>query len=219
MIDVNFDGLGMWWDLQEDGELIGLGITYQVTANVFTLTDDDERKFKRTKNLTHVTKLLPASHHDECELKCAVKKYSKENDVASELRRNADSDTYPLTLITADKPIFYIVPHEDNILELNNDTCAKSSHSSSTNLTTSNKHNDGKDIELTSTTREKMLTLIIGMAIDGFGYDPKEARSPLTGDNKNSLTARLQRLELKVSADTIRDYLTEAKQYLPPEKQ
>lgn len=145
MIDVNFDGLGMWWDLQEDGELIELGFTYQVTANVFTLTDDDERKFKRTKNLTHVTKLLPASHHDECELKSAVKKYSKENDVNSELRRHADSDTYLLTIITAKNPIFYIVPNEDNILELdniselNNDPSTKSNNSSSTKDTTSNK--------------------------------------------------------------------------------
>lgn len=215
MIDVNFDGLGMWWDLQEDGELIGLGITYQVTANVFTLTNDDERKFKRTKNLTHVTKLLPASHHDECELKCAVKKYSKENDVASELRRNADSDTYPLTLITADKPIFYIVPHEDNILELNNDTCAKSDKSSFTKFTNSNKHNDDEDTKLTSTTREKMLTLIIGMAIDGYQYQPKNNRNELTGDGRNSLTTRLQLLGLDVDADTIRSYLKEAIQYLP----
>ena len=209
MIDVNFDGLGNWFDLQENGDLIEIDYTYKVTANVFTLAADDERKFKRTKNLNHVVKLLPASHHDECELKSALKKYHKvkEKDWSFDI------------LSVAQNPIFYIVPHEDNILELDNDTCAKSNHSSSTNPTTSNKHNDDKGTELSSTTREKMLSLIIGMAIDGFGYDPKDTRSPLTGDNKNSLTARLQRLELNVSADTIRDYLNEAKQYLPPEKQ
>lgn len=82
-----------------------------------------------------------------------------------------------------------------------------------------NYDNDDKDTELTSTTREKMLSLIIGMAIIGFGYDPKENRQILSGKNNTSLTEKLQCLGLKVSADTIRKYLTEAKQYLPPEKQ
>ena len=78
-----------------------------------------------------------------------------------------------------------------------------------------NNNFDGKAIELTSTTREKMLTLIIGMAIDGYQYKHKSNRNEFTGDGRNSLTARLQLLELEVDADTIRSYLKEAIQYLP----
>jgi hypothetical protein len=78
-----------------------------------------------------------------------------------------------------------------------------------------NYDNDDKGTELTSTTREKMLTLIIGMAIDGYQYKHKSNRNEFTGDGRNSLTARLQLLELDVDADTIRSYLKEAIQYLP----
>lgn len=62
-------------------------------------------------------------------------------------------------------------------------------------------------------TREKegYLKLIIGMAIDGYGYDPSEARSPLAGE----LSGNLQKLGISISDDTVRNYLKQAKELLP----
>lgn len=71
---------------------------------------------------------------------------------------------------------------------------------------------DGDDTpkNLTETERNTMLKLIIGMAIDAYGYDPKSHRNALTGD-KNGLSAKLLTHNIKISDDTIRKYLNEAK--------
>ena len=46
---------------------------------------------------------------------------------------------------------------------------------------------------LTETERNTMLKVIIGMAIDAYGYDPEKKRNPFTGD-KNGLSAKLLRV-------------------------
>lgn len=58
--------------------------------------------------------------------------------------------------------------------------------------------------------RNIMLQIILGMAIDGYGYDPSEARNPATGNKKGSIRAALQSVGLDADEDTIRKYLTEA---------
>lgn len=55
--------------------------------------------------------------------------------------------------------------------------------------------------------RETMLKIIIGMAIDGYGYQPNAARSPIPGQ----LSGLLLTHGIEVSDDTIRKYLNEAK--------
>jgi DNA repair exonuclease SbcCD ATPase subunit len=58
--------------------------------------------------------------------------------------------------------------------------------------------------------RESLLRLIIAMAIDGYGYDPKAGRSPTAKE----LSDHTLRLGLPLSDDTIRSYLNEAKELL-----
>jgi hypothetical protein len=65
--------------------------------------------------------------------------------------------------------------------------------------------------------REKMLSLILGMAIDAYGYDPQAKRNAATGDNNGGIAHRLPD-GLKVDADTIRKYLTEAVSLYPDAK-
>lgn len=71
-----------------------------------------------------------------------------------------------------------------------------------------------KDKSLPTKERETMLKLIIGMAIDGYGYDLLAAKSPLTGEGEDSLHAHLQLHGISVDPDTIRKYLKEAKALL-----
>jgi hypothetical protein len=59
-----------------------------------------------------------------------------------------------------------------------------------------------------------MLKLIIGMAIDAYGYEPDKSRNDLTGNNKNSLSAKMQTHGINISDDTIRKYLNEAKELI-----
>jgi hypothetical protein len=60
--------------------------------------------------------------------------------------------------------------------------------------------------------RQKMLMLIIGMAIDA--YDPVKTRNKATGDNKDGISARIQTRGISVGNDTILKYLTEAKKLI-----
>lgn len=59
-----------------------------------------------------------------------------------------------------------------------------------------------------------MLKLIIGMAIDAYGYNPNSPRNSATGD-KNGISAKiLSKCGISISDDTIRKYLNEAKKLL-----
>ena len=74
------------------------------------------------------------------------------------------------------------------------------------------------DVKPSETERNTMLKLIIGMAIDAYGYDPKNSRNSATGD-KNGISAKLQAHNINISDDTIRKYLTEAKEIVNPKAQ
>ena len=78
------------------------------------------------------------------------------------------------------------------------------------------KNSDTKSIKAfnESTERNTMLKLIIGMAKDAYGYDADKNRNDLTGNNKNSLSAKLQTHGISISDDTIRKYLKEAKELI-----
>ncbi|MGZ8157940.1 MAG: hypothetical protein ACXWT1_16440 [Methylobacter sp.] len=78
------------------------------------------------------------------------------------------------------------------------------------NTSTSNNPNNS---DLTETERQKMLKLIIGMAIDAYGYNPESNRNSATGD-KNGISAKLQTHGISIIDDTIRKYLTEAKKLI-----
>jgi hypothetical protein len=67
--------------------------------------------------------------------------------------------------------------------------------------------------ELSETERQTMLKLIIGMAMNAYGYDPNATRNTATGD-KNGISAKLERHGISINDDTIRKYLTAAKELL-----
>lgn len=70
---------------------------------------------------------------------------------------------------------------------------------------------------LTETERNTMLKLILGMAMDTYGYAPNALRNNATGENNGSIKASLERIGINIDADTIRKYLNEAKSLLPPQ--
>lgn len=58
--------------------------------------------------------------------------------------------------------------------------------------------------------RNKMLSVILAMAIDKYGYNPKANRNPASGTSRNSIKAALEKIGLEISEDTIKKYLKEA---------
>ncbi len=71
---------------------------------------------------------------------------------------------------------------------------------------------------LQTITREKMLKIIIGMAIKKYGYTPGEKRNSASGENTGSIHCDLGMLGIQVDVDTIRNYLDEAALLLPLKK-
>ena len=65
--------------------------------------------------------------------------------------------------------------------------------------------------ELSTKERESLLKLVIGMAVDGYGYDPQAARSPIPKEIADQLAAR----GLQLDKDTVRKYMKEAAEILP----
>lgn len=61
---------------------------------------------------------------------------------------------------------------------------------------------------LHATERETLLKLVLGMAIDKYGYKPG-GRNTATGGNNGSIKCCLQNLGLEVDEDTIRNHLKE----------
>lgn len=71
----------------------------------------------------------------------------------------------------------------------------------------------------TSTRSKEIASLqkmILGMAMSKYKFDPDSNRNNATGSNYGSIVADLQKVGLSLEADTIRKYLTEAKEHLPP---
>lgn len=59
--------------------------------------------------------------------------------------------------------------------------------------------------------KESLLKLVIGMAVRGYGYDPKAARS----DKPKEISGDLVLLDIPLSDDTVRKYLKEGADLLP----
>jgi len=72
--------------------------------------------------------------------------------------------------------------------------------------------------DLSDTERNFMLKLIIGMAIDGYGYDPNATRNKATGNNNGSIKAALDELGLRADEKTISKYLKLAAESYPEAK-
>lgn len=61
--------------------------------------------------------------------------------------------------------------------------------------------------------RQTLLKMVIGMAIDGYGYDPKANKSPVPKEIADALILK----GIAVSDDTVRKRLNEGKELLPPD--
>lgn len=62
--------------------------------------------------------------------------------------------------------------------------------------------------------RETLLKMIIGLAVDGYGFDPTAARSPVPKEISDALAAR----GIPLDVDTIRKWLREGAEFLPPKE-
>lgn len=70
----------------------------------------------------------------------------------------------------------------------------------------------GADAPVATRERESLLKLVIGMAVGGYGFDPKASRSPIPAQ----IASDLQTRGLSMTDDTIRKYLREGAELLPP---
>lgn len=76
--------------------------------------------------------------------------------------------------------------------------------------------------DMANSERYSMLKLILGMAMDAYGYDPtSDKRQKATGENNGSIHAALLRHGIFVSNETIKKYMDEAKErklYMPKDQ-
>ena len=68
-----------------------------------------------------------------------------------------------------------------------------------------------------TTERNTLHRMILGMAIEKYGYDPEARRNVATGGNNGSICADLDKAGLAVDADTIREHLKAAVASTPPD--
>ncbi len=60
--------------------------------------------------------------------------------------------------------------------------------------------------------RESLLKLVIGMAVGGYGYNPKSNRSDVISE----IASDLEKAGVPLDVDTVRKYIREARELLPP---
>ncbi len=101
--------------------------------------------------------------------------------------------------VLADK-IETVLQRDQIIAELNNKIAGLQSNADGSSVVA----NDA----LNPKSRMSLLKLVLGMAIDGYGYDPKESKSPLAKE----LVDRLAALGIAIDEDTVRRWLREAAQ-------
>lgn len=70
------------------------------------------------------------------------------------------------------------------------------------------------DKELSAKERTSLLKLVIGMAVAGYSYDPRQTRSRTTKEIADDLRIR----GISLDEDTVRKYLAQAKEFLPPQE-
>ena len=66
---------------------------------------------------------------------------------------------------------------------------------------------------LSTRERDSLLKLVIGMAVNGYGFQPRAARSPVPSD----VAGDLEQLGIGLDVDTVRKYLKEGAELLPPD--
>jgi hypothetical protein len=72
--------------------------------------------------------------------------------------------------------------------------------------------------ELPTTERNTLYKMILGMAMQKYGFNPESRRNTATGENHGSICADLEKAGLPVDADTIREHLKAASAATPPQR-
>lgn len=73
-------------------------------------------------------------------------------------------------------------------------------------------------VPFSTTERNTLYKMILGMAMQKYGFNPESRRNTATGENTGSICADLEKAGLPVDADTIREHLKAAYAATPPEK-
>lgn len=154
------------------------------------------------------TALMPLSKG----MKCEKEMYLSRQEIIEAVENGTISslvEKYPApTPVTVDECIMVIHSFDFKKLSesLSSETEAKNSEPISDNST------------INKTERRYMLTLILGMAMDAYGYNPAAPKNNATG-GKNGIAAHLKDRGFDITDDTVRKYLDEAKKLLPPQAQ
>ena len=72
---------------------------------------------------------------------------------------------------------------------------------------------NGSDKPLDTKERDSVLKLLIAMAVGGYGYDPRQSRTPVTKDIQDDIQA----LGLSMDGDTVRKYLKKGAELISPD--
>lgn len=73
--------------------------------------------------------------------------------------------------------------------------------------------------DLTKTERTMLLTMVIGMAMDAYAYEPGGQKNTATGEKDRSIKAAVERSGMSIDNGTVSKYLKEAEKLLPPQSQ
>lgn len=87
-------------------------------------------------------------------------------------------------------------------------------HSYTEKLAALESQNSFAEKGLSTRERDSLLKIVIGMAIQGYGHDPKARRTSTASE----IASDLERLDLALDPDTVRKYLQEGSDLLPGEE-
>lgn len=188
---VYYSGWGYWeYDIDDE--------------NALTKTAREHPSFESGLFQLDYSAELDIKYNGEATINCLVESKIQHPDIAKAITRYKHSD--PARFILCEDWI------ENSDFLIENPTINKWVKYTKNNIIAIME--DDKPKTQTENERNNMLKLIIGMAIDAYGYEPDKNRNNLTGNNKNSLNAKLQTHGINISDDTIRKYLKEAKELI-----
>jgi hypothetical protein len=202
LIDVFFEGHGFWSEVDDDpyDPCLGVSTTRKLeptgfTSGVFSLTKQDEIRFRLNPDFKKKTAFLLPSEHQDSKFKTLLN--AGVIDFDYDLIEEGDS----VKLVAVDNGLYYMFTIDTN---------------QPFDLFPAKPCQQIKDKKTTVTEgeREILYKLIIGMAMHGYNYDPKSPKNKATGYGPQSIMAKIATCGITVSDDAIRNYLNEAKNYL-----
>jgi hypothetical protein len=223
LIDVFFKGHGEWWFKVDSTDGINQVSDYYQASGVFQLNETDAITYSHIKSLESFSVLLPSFHQDsEFTRMTRLGKLYKEalyrpdfeisrkvrpDKIHEELCYHPDSEILRKIRQRKLKGEDAGISYEDTAHSFfkidKNMPCILT-------IAAPNKLDTSESKLLSESTRQTLLKLVYGMAVDAYGYDPDSNKNSATG-GKNGISAKLQARGISITDDTIRKYLKEAK--------